>query len=76
MAKGFWTPQRTAWLMAMWEDDVPTGAIAKRLGTSNSAICGKADRLGLACRKPQTKRTGRADRPTPSIRRFSFQEAS
>lgn len=44
---GGWDPGRIETLRALWAADIPTAAIAARIGTTKNAVIGKAHRLGL-----------------------------
>ena len=42
-----WTPQRTAALIALWEEGLTTSVMGQRLGVTKNAVVGKVHRLGL-----------------------------
>lgn len=50
-----WTPERTAALMALWNEDLSTSEIGRRLGITKNAVIGKVHRLGLPQRRPSPK---------------------
>jgi len=52
---GEWTPERTAALMALWNEDLSTSEIGRRLGITKNAVIGKVHRLGLPQRRPSPK---------------------
>lgn len=52
-----WTPERTAALIALWNDEVPASEIGRRLGVTKNAVIGKAFRLELAKRRPTAPST-------------------
>lgn len=47
-----WTPERIAALIALWNEDVSTSEIGRRLGITKNAVIGKVHRLGLTQRRP------------------------
>lgn len=46
-----WTPERTAALIALWNEGITTSEIGRRLGVTKNAAIGKAFRLHLAKRR-------------------------
>lgn len=50
-----WTPERTAALIALWDEELSTSEIGRRLGVTKNAVVGKVHRLGLAQRRPSPK---------------------
>ncbi len=55
-----WTPERTSNLIALWNQDLSTSEIGRRLGITKNAVIGKVHRLGLTQRRPSPK-----PRPAP-----------
>lgn len=53
-----WTPERTAALIALWNDEIPASEIGRRLGITKNAVIGKAFRLELAKRRPSVPSSG------------------
>jgi GcrA cell cycle regulator len=53
-----WTPERTAALIALWNEDICASEIGRRLAITKNAVIGKAFRLQL--------RKRRVPPPTPS----------
>jgi GcrA cell cycle regulator len=51
MSGGDWTPERIAVLIALWNEDLPTSEIGRRLGITKNAVIGKVHRLGLPKRR-------------------------
>jgi GcrA cell cycle regulator len=49
-----WTPERTAALIALWDEELSTAEIGRRLGVTKNAVIGKANRLDLPQRRPTT----------------------
>jgi GcrA cell cycle regulator len=49
---GEWTPERIAALIALWNGELSTAEIGRRLGVTKNAVIGKVHRLGLAKRRP------------------------
>lgn len=47
-----WTPEKIATLIALWNDELPTSEIGRRLGITKNAVIGKVHRLGLPKRRP------------------------
>ncbi|MCW5700510.1 MAG: global cell cycle regulator GcrA-like protein [Rhodospirillales bacterium] len=50
-----WTPERTAALIALWNEQLSTAEIGRRLGITKNAVIGKVHRLGLQQRRPSPK---------------------
>lgn len=50
-----WTPERTAALIALWNENLSTSEIGRRLGITKNAVIGKVHRLGLPQRRPSPK---------------------
>jgi GcrA cell cycle regulator len=50
-----WTPDRIAALIALWNEDLSTAEIGRRLGITKNAVIGKVHRLGLPQRRPSPK---------------------
>lgn len=50
-----WTPERTAALIALWNEELSTSEIGRRLGITKNAVIGKVHRLGLTQRRPSPK---------------------
>lgn len=50
-----WTPERTTALMALWNEELSTAEIGRRLGITKNAVIGKVHRLGLQQRRPSPK---------------------
>ncbi len=46
-----WTPERTAALIALWNEGITASEIGRRLGVTKNAAIGKAFRLHLAKRR-------------------------
>lgn len=42
-----WTPDRIKFLIALWDEGLPTSEIGRRLGVTKNAVVGKVHRLGL-----------------------------
>lgn len=63
-----WTPERTAALIALWDEGLPTAEIGTRLGITKNAVIGKVHRLGLTKRASPIKGAlpGRKPRPVLS----------
>jgi GcrA cell cycle regulator len=55
MSTADWTPERIAVLIALWNEEVTTSEIGRRLGITKNAVIGKVHRLGLPQRRPSTK---------------------
>lgn len=51
MSGGDWTPERIAALIALWNEELPTSEIGRRLGITKNAVIGKVHRLGLPKRR-------------------------
>jgi GcrA cell cycle regulator len=47
-----WTPERIAALIALWNEELSTSEIGRRLGITKNAVIGKVHRLGLPRRRP------------------------
>jgi GcrA cell cycle regulator len=47
-----WTAERTAVLIALWNEGIAASEIGRRLGITKNAVIGKAFRLQLAKRRP------------------------
>lgn len=47
-----WTPERTATLIMLWNEDICASEIARRLAITKNAVIGKAFRLQLRKRRP------------------------
>jgi GcrA cell cycle regulator len=54
MSNPEWTPERVAALMALWQEDITTSEIGRRLGITKNAVIGKVHRLGLPKRRVTT----------------------
>lgn len=59
MSSSDWTPERIAALIALWNEELPTSEIGRRLCITKNAVIGKVHRLGLPKRrlppeKPET----------------------
>lgn len=52
MSTSEWTPERTAALIALWDEELSTSEIGRRLGITKNAVIGKVHRLGLPKRRP------------------------
>ncbi len=50
-----WTPERTAILIALWNEELSTSEIGRRLQITKNAVIGKVHRLGLTQRRPSWK---------------------
>lgn len=50
-----WTPERIAALIALWNEELSTAEIGRRLGITKNAVIGKVHRLGLPQRRPSPK---------------------
>jgi GcrA cell cycle regulator len=50
-----WTAERTAALIALWNEELSTSEIGCRLGITKNAVIGKVHRLGLKQRRPSPK---------------------
>lgn len=50
-----WTSERIATLIALWNENLPTSEIGRRLGITKNAVIGKVHRLGLTKRRPSMK---------------------
>ncbi|MBK8174239.1 MAG: global cell cycle regulator GcrA-like protein [Rhodospirillales bacterium] len=61
MSTADWTPERIAALIALWNEELPTSEIGRRLSITKNAVIGKVHRLGLPQRRPNLK-----DEPTPA----------
>ncbi len=48
---GDWLPERTAALIALWNEGLPASEIGRRLGVTKNAVVGKVHRLGLPKRQ-------------------------
>ena len=46
-----WTPERTEFLVKLWNEGIPTSQIGRELGVTKNSVVGKAHRLGLAKRQ-------------------------
>jgi GcrA cell cycle regulator len=57
-----WTADRIETFRRLWEDGMPTRAIAAALGVTKNAVVGKAYRLGFE-RRRASNRPGSAPRP-------------
>ena len=55
MSTADWTPERIATLIALWNEDLSTSEIGRRLGFTKNAVIGKVHRLGLPKRRPSAK---------------------
>jgi GcrA cell cycle regulator len=55
MSTADWTPERIATLIALWNEDLSTSEIGRRLGITKNAVIGKVHRLGLPQRRPSLK---------------------
>jgi len=55
MSTADWTPERIAALIALWNEELPTSEIGRRLGITKNAVIGKVHRLGLPQRRPTLK---------------------
>jgi GcrA cell cycle regulator len=58
MSLGDWTPERTAALIALWDEEISTSEIGRRLGITKNAVIGKVHRLGLPKRRPSPEKEG------------------
>lgn len=52
MTTSDWTPERIAALIALWNEEITTSEIGRRLGITKNAVIGKVHRLGLPKRRP------------------------
>jgi len=52
---GEWSPERIAALIALWNEELSTSEIGRRLGITKNAVIGKVHRLGLQQRRPSPK---------------------
>ena len=55
MSTADWTPERIATLIALWNEELTTSEIGRRLGITKNAVIGKVHRLGLTQRRPTLK---------------------
>ena len=55
MSTADWTPERIAALIALWNEDLSTSEIGRRLDFTKNAVIGKVHRLGLPKRRPSAK---------------------
>lgn len=55
MSTADWTPERIAVLIALWNENITTSEIGRRLGITKNAVIGKVHRLGLTQRRPSVK---------------------
>jgi GcrA cell cycle regulator len=55
MSSNDWTPERIAALIALWNEDLSTSEIGRRLGITKNAVIGKVHRLGLPKRRLSPK---------------------
>jgi Uncharacterized protein conserved in bacteria len=55
MTSADWTPERIAALIALWNEELSTSEIGRRLGITKNAVIGKVHRLGLQKRRPSAK---------------------
>jgi GcrA cell cycle regulator len=55
MSNSEWTPERIAALIALWNEDLSTSEMGRRLGITKNAVIGKVHRLGLPKRRPSPK---------------------
>ena len=55
MSTADWTPDRIATLIALWNEELTTSEIGRRLGITKNAVIGKVHRLGLPQRRPTIK---------------------
>ncbi len=55
MTSAEWTPERIAALIALWNEELSTSEIGRRLGITKNAVIGKVHRLGLPKRRPSAK---------------------
>ncbi len=55
----FWTDDRLEVLKEMWEWGRPASVIARKLGCTRSAVCGKARRMGYKHGCPELNRSGK-----------------
>lgn len=55
MSTADWTPERIAALIALWNEELSTSEIGRRLGITKNAVIGKVHRLGLPKRRPSAK---------------------
>ena len=63
--EGTWTAERVEQLTRLWEEELTTAEIGRRLGLTKNAVIGKIHRLGLVPRIPP--------KPTPPVRNvFDF----
>jgi GcrA cell cycle regulator len=46
-----WTPERTAALITLWNEEIPASEIGRRLSVTKNAVIGKAFRLQLPKRR-------------------------
>jgi len=53
-----WTPERTAALIALWNEGITASEIGRRLGVTKNAAIGKAFRLHLAKRREPVPSAG------------------
>lgn len=61
MTSADWTPERIATLIALWNEDLSTSEIGRRLGITKNSVIGKVHRLGLPKRRPSAKDEEDAD---------------
>jgi GcrA cell cycle regulator len=64
-----WTEERIAELRRLWDQGLAGSAIARQLGTSKSAVVGKAHRLGLSGRPSPIRRGPRRMTTARAVRR-------
>ncbi|MCP5364914.1 MAG: global cell cycle regulator GcrA-like protein [Hyphomicrobiales bacterium] len=55
MSSNEWTAEKIAALMALWNEELSTSEIGRRLGVTKNAVIGKVHRLGLPKRRPSPK---------------------
>ena len=55
MSTADWTPEKIATLIALWNENLTTSEIGRRLGITKNAVIGKVHRLGLPQRRPSLK---------------------
>lgn len=63
-----WTPETVDALRRMWAEGLTSAQIAERLGITRNAVCGKANRIGVAARpSPIRKSLGPKEPPKPKV---------
>lgn len=55
--ESIWTPALIAELTRLWNEDLPTAEIGRRLSISKNCVIGKAHRLSLAARPSPIRHT-------------------